>query len=254
MLVGSEVKSPRSGKTTIGEAYAHAKDGELWLVNSYIPEYTQASRFNHEPKRTRKLLVHKREAAKLAAAIQREGMTLIPLKLYFNAKGRAKIELGVAKGKKLHDKRETEKQRDWQRDKARLLRDEGVRRVRQAERLGERNGPAAISSRMRAALRFKRAAGLLRRYLGLADARLFGCRRVQRRLGRVRGFFFQPQGLQTDGFGVRFGPFFLQIREYLPVAAFAGGRLVFGLEHRIQSVSICLPWATIAHRTPITTV
>ena len=125
MLVGSEVKSLRSGKTTIGEAYAHAKDGELWLVNSYIPEYTQASRFNHEPKRTRKLLVHKREAARLATAIQREGMTLIPLKLYFNAKGRAKIELGVAKGKKLHDKRETEKQRDWQRDKARLLRDKG---------------------------------------------------------------------------------------------------------------------------------
>jgi SsrA-binding protein len=125
MLVGSEVKSLRSGKTTIGEAYAHAKDGELWLVNSYIPEYTQASRFNHEPKRTRKLLVHKREAAKLAAAIQREGMTLIPLKLYFNAKGRAKIELGIAKGKKLHDKRETEKQRDWQRDKARLMRNKG---------------------------------------------------------------------------------------------------------------------------------
>ena len=92
---------------------------------AYIPEYTQASRFNHEPKRTRKLLVHKREAAKLAAAIQREGMTLIPLKLYFNAKGRAKIELGIAKGKKLHDKRETEKQRDWQRDKARLMRDKG---------------------------------------------------------------------------------------------------------------------------------
>jgi SsrA-binding protein len=125
MLVGSEVKSLRSGKTTIGEAYAHAKDGELWLVNSYIPEYTQASRFNHEPKRTRKLLVHKREAAKLAAAIQREGMTLIPLKLYFNAKGRAKIELGIAKGKKLHDKRETEKQRDWARDKARLMRAKG---------------------------------------------------------------------------------------------------------------------------------
>ena len=125
MLMGSEVKSLRSGKTTIGESYAHAKDGELWLVNCYIPEYTQASRFNHEPKRSRKLLVHKREAARLAAAIQREGMTLIPLKLYFNAKGKAKIELGVAKGKKLHDKRETEKQRDWQRDKARLLRDKG---------------------------------------------------------------------------------------------------------------------------------
>ena len=125
MLMGSEVKSLRSGKTTIGESYAHAKDGELLLVNCYIPEYTQASRFNHEPKRTRKLLVHKREAARLAAAIQREGMTLIPLKMYFNAKGRAKIELGIAKGKKLHDKRETEKQRDWQRDKARLMRDKG---------------------------------------------------------------------------------------------------------------------------------
>lgn len=116
MLVGSEVKSLRSGKTTIGESYAHAKDGELWLVNSYIPEYTQASRFNHEPKRTRKLLVHKREAARLSAAIQREGMTLIPLKLYFNAKGKAKLELGVAKGKKLHDKREGIKEREAKRD------------------------------------------------------------------------------------------------------------------------------------------
>jgi len=125
MLVGSEVKSLRTGKTTIGESYAHAKDGEIWLVNSYIPEYTKASRFNHEPKRSRKLLVHKREAERLAAAIQREGMTLIPLKLYFNAKGVAKLELGVAKGKKIHDKRETEKQRDWQRDKARLMRDKG---------------------------------------------------------------------------------------------------------------------------------
>ena len=125
MLVGSEVKSLRTGKTTIGESYAHAKNGEIWLVNSYIPEYTQASRFNHEPKRARKLLVHKREVSKLSAAIQREGMTLIPLKLYFNAKGIAKLELGLAKGKKLHDKRETEKQRDWQRDKARLMRDKG---------------------------------------------------------------------------------------------------------------------------------
>ncbi len=125
MLVGSEVKSLRSGKSTISESYAHAKDGELFLVNAYIPEYTQASRFNHEPKRARKLLVHKREAARLAAAIQREGMTLIPLRLYFNPKGIAKIELGIAKGKKLHDKRETEKQRDWARDKARLMRDKG---------------------------------------------------------------------------------------------------------------------------------
>jgi SsrA-binding protein len=125
MLVGSEVKSLRGGKSTIGESYAHAKDGELWLVNAYIPEYSQASRFNHEPKRERKLLVHKREANKLAAAIQREGMTLVPLKMYFNQKGKAKLLLGLAKGKKLHDKRETEKQRDWQRDKARLMRDKG---------------------------------------------------------------------------------------------------------------------------------
>src|SRR5580698_7282545 len=122
MLVGSEVKSLRGGKSTISESYAQAKDGELFLINAYIPEYTQASRFNHEPKRIRKLLVHKREAAKLAAAIQREGMTLVPLKMYFTAKGCAKVELGIAKGKKLHDKRETEKQRDWQRDKARLMR------------------------------------------------------------------------------------------------------------------------------------
>jgi SsrA-binding protein len=125
MLVGSEVKSLRSGKSTISESYAYAKDGELFLVNAYIPEYTQASRFNHEPKRQRKLLVHKREAAKLAAATQREGMTLIPLRLYFNPKGIAKLELGIAKGKKLHDKRETEKNRDWQRDKARLMRAKG---------------------------------------------------------------------------------------------------------------------------------
>jgi SsrA-binding protein len=125
MLTGSEVKSLRTGKSTIGESYAMAKDGELFLVNAYIPEYTKASRFNHEPKRTRKLLVHKREANKLGIATQREGMTLIPLRLYFNPKGIAKIELGIAKGKKLHDKRETEKQRDWQRDKARLMRAKG---------------------------------------------------------------------------------------------------------------------------------
>ena len=124
-LVGSEVKSLRNGKSTISESYAQAKDGELFLVNAYIPEYTQASRFNHEPKRVRKLLVHKREAAKLAAAIQREGMTLVPLKMYFNAKGKAKLELGLAKGKKLHDKRETEKKRDWDRQKGRLMRDKG---------------------------------------------------------------------------------------------------------------------------------
>ena len=125
VLTGSEVKSLRSGKATIAESYAQAKDGEIVLINSYIPEYTMANRFNHEPRRPRKILVHKREAAKLAAAVQREGMTLIPLRVYFNAKGIAKIELGIAKGKKLHDKRETEKARDWQRDKARLMRAKG---------------------------------------------------------------------------------------------------------------------------------
>ena len=122
MLFGSEVKSLRGGRSTIAESYAQARDGEITLINSYTPEYPQASRFNHEPRRPRKLLVHKREAVKLAIAMQREGMTLIPLRLYFNAKGIAKLELGIAKGKKLHDKRETEKQRDWQRDKARLMR------------------------------------------------------------------------------------------------------------------------------------
>ncbi|HEY4125857.1 MAG TPA: SsrA-binding protein SmpB [Rhizomicrobium sp.] len=125
MLMGSEVKSLRSGKATIAESYAFAKDGEIWLVNSYIPEYLMANRFNHEPKRMRKLLVRKTEARRLSVAVQREGMTLIPLCVYFNPKGIAKIELGVAKGKKLHDKRETEKQRDWQRDKARLMRAKG---------------------------------------------------------------------------------------------------------------------------------
>ena len=125
MLTGSEVKSLRTGKATISESYAYAKDGELFLVNAYIPEYLMANRFNHEPRRSRKVLVHKREATKLAAAIQREGMTLIPLRVYFNPKGIAKIELGIARGKKLHDKRETEKNRDWQRDKARLMRNKG---------------------------------------------------------------------------------------------------------------------------------
>ena len=125
VLSGSEVKSLRTGKASIAESYAQAKDGEIWLVNANIPEYLMANRFNHEPKRTRKLLVRATEARKLSAAVNREGMTLIPLKLYFNAKGRAKLELGVAKGKKLHDKRETEKKRDWQRDKSRLMRSKG---------------------------------------------------------------------------------------------------------------------------------
>jgi len=124
-LMGSEVKSLRTGKANIAESYAFAKDGEIFLVNSYIPEYTMANRFNNEPRRVRKILVRKTEARKLRAAVQREGMTLIPLRVYFNLKGIAKIELGLAKGKKLHDKRETEKARDWARDKARLMRVKG---------------------------------------------------------------------------------------------------------------------------------
>ena len=124
-LTGTEVKSLRVGKATIAESYADSKNGEIWLVNSYIPEYLQASRFNHAPKRPRKLLLHKRQIAKLAAAVEREGMTIVPLKLYFNDKGRAKVELAVARGKKLHDKRETEKKRSWDRERARLMRAKG---------------------------------------------------------------------------------------------------------------------------------
>ena len=125
VLTGSEVKSLRTGKANIGESYAQAKDGEILLVNSYIPEYTMANRFNHEPRRVRKLLVRKSEVRRLSAAVQREGMTLVPLRLYFNLRGVAKVELGLARGKKLHDKRETEKARDWARDKARLMRAKG---------------------------------------------------------------------------------------------------------------------------------
>jgi SsrA-binding protein len=125
MLKGSEVKSLRGGKANIQESYAGAKDGEIFLVNSYIPEYTEANRQNHEPRRLRKLLIRKTEMRKLAAAVQREGMTLVPLKIYFNPRGIAKVELGLAKGKKLHDKRQSEKAKDWARDKARVLRARG---------------------------------------------------------------------------------------------------------------------------------
>jgi SsrA-binding protein len=121
-LTGSEVKSLRSGKATIAESYADARGGEIWLINSNVPEYLQAGRFNHAPKRPRKLLLHKRQINKLMGAVEREGMTLVPLKLYFNDKGRAKIELALAKGKKLHDKRETERNRDWDRERGRLMR------------------------------------------------------------------------------------------------------------------------------------
>ena len=124
-LTGTEVKSLRQGKANIAESYAAGRDGELWLYNSNIPEYQQASRFNHAPKRPRKLLLHRREIHKLIGAVEREGMTLVPLKLYFNEKGRAKIEMAVARGKKLHDKRETEKKRSWERERGRLMRDKG---------------------------------------------------------------------------------------------------------------------------------
>ena len=124
-LTGTEVKSLRQGKATIGEAYAGPSGEEFFLFNAYIPEYLQANRFNHETKRPRRLLLHKRQIDKLIGATQREGFTVVPLKVYFNERGRAKVELGLGRGKKLHDKRETEKQRDWNREKARLMRDRG---------------------------------------------------------------------------------------------------------------------------------
>jgi SsrA-binding protein len=126
VLTGTEVKSLRTGKATIAESYASLdKGGEIILINANIPEYLQANRFNHDPKRTRKLLLHAREITKVKKALDREGMTLVPLKIYFNERGRAKIEIAVARGKKLHDKRETERQRDWSREKSRLLRARG---------------------------------------------------------------------------------------------------------------------------------
>jgi SsrA-binding protein len=125
VLTGSEVKSLRAGRATIAEAYAGEEGGEIYLINANIPEYVQANRFNHEPKRRRKLLLKKREMHRLTNAIRREGMTLVPLELYFNARGIAKLALALAKGKKVHDKRETIKERDWSRQKQRLLRAKG---------------------------------------------------------------------------------------------------------------------------------
>ncbi|MEM0907684.1 MAG: SsrA-binding protein SmpB [Pseudomonadota bacterium] len=124
-LQGTEVKSLREGRTNIADAYAGERGGELWLYNVHIPEYQQASRFNHELRRPRKLLLHRREINKLMGAIQQDGLTLVPLRLYFNARGMAKVLIGLAKGKKVHDKRESEKKRDWQRDKQRLMRERG---------------------------------------------------------------------------------------------------------------------------------
>jgi SsrA-binding protein len=124
-LVGTEIKSLRAGQSNIADAYAGEKSGELWLYNAYIPEYLQANRFNHETRRPRKLLLHKREIGRLVGAVEKEGMTIVPLKVFFNDRGRAKVEIAVARGKKLHDKRETSKARDWGREKARLMRDKG---------------------------------------------------------------------------------------------------------------------------------
>jgi SsrA-binding protein len=124
-LTGTEVKSLREGRSNIADSYAGERGGELWLYNSYIPEYLQANRFNHETRRPRKLLLHKREIGRLVSAVEREGMTIVPLNIFFNDRGRAKVELALAKGKKLHDKRETEKKRDWGREKQRLMRDKG---------------------------------------------------------------------------------------------------------------------------------
>ena len=126
MLSGTEVKGLRTGKATIAESYASVeRSGEVYLINATIPEYLQANRFNHDPRRRRKLLLHAKEIAKIAQAVEREGMTIVPLKIYFNDKGRAKIEIALARGKKLHDKRETEKKRDWDREKGRLLKQNG---------------------------------------------------------------------------------------------------------------------------------
>jgi len=124
-LTGTEVKSLRNGRANIAESYADVAGRDIMLVNADIPPYTQANRFNHEPRRPRKLLLHRKQIDKLIGAIQREGRTLIPVKLYWNDKGLAKLELALAKGKKAHDKREAVAERDWQRDKARLMRDRG---------------------------------------------------------------------------------------------------------------------------------
>jgi SsrA-binding protein len=125
MLVGTEVKSLRGGRANIAESYASTERGELWLINATIPEYPPAGQFNHEPRRPRKLLVRSKELKRLASAVEREGRTLAPLKLYFNARGIAKLEVALAKGKKAHDKREATKDREWKRQQSRLLRDKG---------------------------------------------------------------------------------------------------------------------------------
>ncbi len=124
-LAGPEVKSLRQGRGNLQDAYASVDHGELFLVNAYIPEYPEANRFNHETRRPRKLLLHRREIDRLAGGVLRDGLTIVPLRLFFNPRGRAKAEIALARGKKLHDKRETEKQRSWAREKSRLLRERG---------------------------------------------------------------------------------------------------------------------------------
>ncbi len=125
VLLGSEVKSLRDGKASIGESFAAEKGGEFYLINAYIPEYSGANRFNHAPKRARKLLLHHNQINKMVGAVEREGMTMVPLDIHFNPRGIAKVSLGLAKGKHKADKRQTVKERDWQRDKARLMRQRG---------------------------------------------------------------------------------------------------------------------------------
>jgi SsrA-binding protein len=123
VLKGSEVKSLRAGEANIADSYADQKDGEIFLINCYIKEYDKANIFNHDSRRPRKLLLHKREITKLAALVQKKGMTLVPLKLYFNDVNRVKLLLGICRGKKQHDKRATEKDRDWNRQKSRIMKD-----------------------------------------------------------------------------------------------------------------------------------
>lgn len=125
VLSGTEVKSLRSGEGSIAESFAEIRGGEAWLVNANIPEFSHGNRFNHEPKRPRKLLLNAREISRLTGAVERKGMTLVPLSIYFNQRGRAKVDLALARGKNVADKRQTVKDRDWQRDKARIMREQG---------------------------------------------------------------------------------------------------------------------------------
>ena len=126
MLQGTEIKSIRNGRSSIEESYASEENGELYLVNAYIPEYQAGGTMQHETRRARKLLLHKKELSKMINAVNREGITIIPLSLYFNKRGMLKVDLGLAKGKRQYDKRQSEKQRDWKRDQARILRNKDI--------------------------------------------------------------------------------------------------------------------------------